>query len=110
MTDGYLDVDTVREGAIILIPVKVDGGGIYAGDAHAMQGDGEVAGHTTDVTAESVVEVSVVKNINLDGPILLPPEKDLSSLARPWRKDEWDNIQKLAKGLALKLNQSLQYR
>ncbi|MBM1155091.1 acetamidase/formamidase family protein, partial [archaeon] len=52
LTDGHLDVDSVREGAVIIAPVKVDGGGVYAGDAHAMQGDGEVAGHTTDVVAE----------------------------------------------------------
>ncbi|NJE08124.1 acetamidase [Thermococcus sp. M39] len=103
LTDGHLDVDAVREGAIVIAPVKVDGGGVYAGDAHAMQGDGEVAGHTTDVTAESVIEVSVVKNMNLDGPILLPPEEDLPPLARPWRKDEWDNVQKLAKRFGIEV-------
>lgn len=97
LTDGHLDVDSVREGAIIIAPVKVEGGGIYAGDAHGMQGDGEVAGHTTDVTAESVVEVSAIKNINLDGPILLPPEEDLPPLAKPWRKDEWEKVQDLAR-------------
>ncbi|ADT84572.1 acetamidase/formamidase family protein [Thermococcus barophilus] len=103
LTDGHLDVDAVREGTIVIAPVKVDGGGVYAGDAHAMQGDGEVAGHTTDVTAESVVEVSVVKNMNLDGPILLPPEEDLPPLAKPWRKDEWDNVQKLAKRFGIEV-------
>ncbi|WP_457752841.1 acetamidase/formamidase family protein [Thermococcus sp.] len=103
LTDGHLDVDAVREGTIVIAPVKVDGGGVYAGDAHAMQGDGEVAGHTTDVTAESVVEVSVVKNINLDGPILLPPEEDLPPLAKPWKKDEWDNVQKLAKRFGIEV-------
>ena len=92
-----MDVDSVREGSILIAPVKVKGGGIYAGDAHAMQGDGEVAGHTTDVTAESVLEVSVVKNVNLDGPILLPPEEDLPPLAKPWRKDEWEKVQNLAR-------------
>jgi len=97
LTDGHLDVDSVREGAIIIAPAKVKGGGVYAGDAHGMQGDGEVAGHTTDVTAESVLEVSVVKNINLDGPILLPPEEDLPPLAKPWRKDEWEKVQGLAR-------------
>ncbi|NJE11617.1 acetamidase/formamidase family protein [Thermococcus sp. LS2] len=103
LTDGHLDVDSVREGAIVIAPVKVDGGGVYAGDAHAMQGDGEVAGHTTDVTAESVIEISVIKNMNLDGPILFPPEEDLPPLARPWRKDEWDNVQKLAKRFGIEV-------
>ncbi len=97
LTDGHLDVDSVREGAIIIAPVKVRGGGVYAGDAHAMQGDGEVAGHTTDVSAESTITVSVLKNLGLEGPILLPPEEDLPPLAKPWRKDEWEMVQSLAK-------------
>jgi len=97
LTDGHLDVDSVRAGSIVIAPVKVKGGGVYAGDAHAMQGDGEVAGHTTDVTAESTVKVSVVKGLKLEGPILLPPEEDLPPLAKPWRKDEWENVRNLAK-------------
>lgn len=97
LTDGHLDVDSVRVGATVIAPVKVKGGGVYAGDAHAMQGDGEVAGHTTDVTAETTVTVSVIKNLNLEGPLLLPPEEDLPPLAKPWKKDEWEAIQGLAR-------------
>ena len=97
LTDGHLDVDSVRAGTILIAPVKVKGAGIYAGDAHAMQGDGEVAGHTTDITAEVKVKVEVLKDFSLDGPILLPLEEDLPPLAKPWRKDEWDQITSLAK-------------
>lgn len=97
LTDGHLDVDSVRAGAILIAPVKVKGAGIYAGDAHAMQGDGEVAGHTTDITAEVGVKVEVIKGLSLDGPILLPLEEDLPPLAKPWRKDEWERIANLAK-------------
>jgi acetamidase/formamidase len=28
---------------------------------------------------------------------LLPPEEDLPPLAKPWKKDEWDNVQSLAR-------------
>ena len=97
LTDGHLDVDSVRTGAILIAPVKVRGAGIYAGDAHAMQGDGEVAGHTTDITAEVRVKVEVIKGLSLEGPILLPLEEDLPPLAKPWRKDEWDQLANLAK-------------
>ena len=31
--------------------------GIYFGDMHAMQGDGEIAGHTTDVSGTITVQV-----------------------------------------------------
>ena len=97
LTDGHLDINSVRAGAILIAPVKVKGAGIYAGDAHAMQGDGEVAGHTTDVTAELTVKVNVIKGLTLEGPILLPPEEDLPPLTKPWRKDEWDEVMKLGR-------------
>ena len=48
-TDGHLDIDAVRAGATLICPVKIPGGGVYLGDMHAMQGDGEIAGHTADV-------------------------------------------------------------
>lgn len=32
---------------MLICPVKVKGGGVYVGDVHAMQGDGEIAVHTT---------------------------------------------------------------
>lgn len=101
LTDGHLDINSVRKGAVLIVPVKVEGGGVYAGDAHAMQGDGEVAGHTTDVVSKSVIEVSVIKNLGLNGPVLLPPEEDLPPLARPWRKDEWENVLSLARKLKI---------
>jgi len=106
LTDGHLDIDSARPGSILIVPVKVDGAGIYAGDAHAMQGDGEVAGHTTDVAAEAVVQVEVIKKLALDGPILLPPEEDLPPLAKPWRKEEWEELKNYAKELGVELEES----
>jgi len=95
-TDGHMDVDSVREGAILLCPVKVPGGGLYIGDAHAMQGDGEIAGHTTDISAEITLEVSVLKGLNPGGPILLPPAEDLPHLARPFSAEEKAAANRLA--------------
>ena len=43
-TDGHMDIDAVRAGAILVCPVKLDGAGVYLGDMHALQGDGEIAG------------------------------------------------------------------
>src|SRR5207249_2526365 len=71
-TDGHLDVDAVRAGAILICPVKVPGGGVYLGDMHALQGDGEIAGHTCDVSGTVTLQVQVIKGLNVDGPILLP--------------------------------------
>ncbi len=87
-TDGHMDIDSVRAGAVLICPVKVAGGGIYCGDAHAMQGDGELAGHTTDIVAEIVLRAEVIERLNNDGPILLPPQEDLPYLAQPYTKPE----------------------
>lgn len=95
-TDGHLDIDSVREGAILICPVKVAGGGVYLGDAHAMQGDGEIAGHTTDVSAEITLKVSVLKDLNNSGPILLPRIEDLPHLARPFASQEKEAARRLA--------------
>ena len=43
-------IDAVRAGATVIVPCKVKGCGLYYGDMHAQQGDGEIAGHTTDVS------------------------------------------------------------
>jgi acetamidase/formamidase len=82
-TDGHLDIDAVRAGAIVIAPVKVPGGGVYLGDMHAMQGDGEIAGHTCDVSGTVTLQVQVLKGLELDGPALLPVAEDLPFLARP---------------------------
>jgi formamidase len=95
-TDGHMDVDSVRAGAILICPVKVPGGGVYLGDAHAMQGDGEIAGHTTDVSARATVRVNLLKGLALEGPILLPLAEDLPPLARPLTADERAAVEGLA--------------
>ena len=102
-TDVHMDIDSVRHGSILIVPVKVDGAGIYAGDVHAMIGDGEVAVHTTDISARLVVRVEVIKGLVLDGPILLPPEEDLPFLARPFTADEVSRAKALAEANSSRL-------
>ena len=82
-TDGHMDIDIVRAGAIVICPVKIPGGGIYLGDMHALQGDGEIAGHTCDVSGIVTLQVRVLKGLAIEGPILLPLPEDLPFLARP---------------------------
>jgi formamidase len=87
-TDGHMDIDAVRAGAILVCPVKVKGAGVYMGDMHAGQGDGEIAGHTMDVAGSVTIQVEVVKNYPLDGPVLFPLEEDLPPMARPFTAAE----------------------
>jgi formamidase len=95
-TDGHMDINRVRTGAVLICPVKVPGGGVYLGDMHAMQGDGEIAGHTTDVAGIVNLQVNVMKEVNLEGPILLPIVEDLPHLAKPFTEEEKQEANQLA--------------
>ena len=88
VTDGHMDINRVRAGATLICPVRIPGGGVYVGDMHAMQGDGEIAGHTTDVSGVAVLKVSVIKGLALEGPVLIPLEEDLPYLAKPLSCEE----------------------
>ncbi|MBU2957975.1 acetamidase/formamidase family protein [Paracoccus sp. 1_MG-2023] len=95
-TDGHMDIDAVRAGSVLVCPVKVPGGGIYMGDMHAAQGDGEIAGHTMDVSGSVTLQVEVLKDWPIDGPVLFPLPDDLPPLARPFTRDEIAKAERLA--------------
>lgn len=105
-TDGHMDVNRVRTGAVLICPVKVPGGGVYLGDMHAMQGDGEIAGHTTDVSGIVNLQTNVIKNLPINGPILLPLEEDLPYLAKPFSEEEKRQAQQLSKTWEVELEES----
>lgn len=96
-TDGHMDIDAVRAGAVLICPVKVEGAGIYLGDMHALQGDGEIAGHTCDVSGSVTLQVEVIKGLGIDGPILFPVAEDLPFLARPLSEEEEDRARVIAR-------------
>ncbi|MCB9078215.1 MAG: acetamidase/formamidase family protein [Anaerolineaceae bacterium] len=95
-TDGHMDIDAVRAGAILICPVKAPGGGVYLGDMHALQGDGEIAGHTCDVSGTVTLQVHLLKGLNIDGPLLFPVADDLPYLARPLSAEEEAKAEKIA--------------
>jgi formamidase len=96
-TDGHMDIDAVRAGAILVCPVKLPGGGVYMGDMHALQGDGEIAGHTCDVSGTVTLQVEVLKGLGIDGPVLFPVAEDLPFLARPLTPYEREQALALAR-------------
>jgi acetamidase/formamidase len=95
-TDGHMDINAVREGSVLICPVKVDGGGVYVGDMHANQGDGELSLHTTDVSGRATIDVEVVKGLDIDGPLLLPNQEDLPHIAQPYSDAEREAGRELA--------------
>jgi acetamidase/formamidase len=95
-TDGHMDTNSVREGCILICPVKVAGAGVYLGDMHAQQGNGEIAGHATDVSGETELTVEVLKGLTIEGPILLQNLEDLPPLARPLSAQQREHVRALA--------------
>jgi acetamidase/formamidase len=95
-TDGHMDSNDVRPGAVLVCPVKVDGGGLYVGDLHANQGDGELSLHTTDVSGTTELRVEVIEDLDIDGRLLLPNEEDLPQIARPYSAEELETGRALA--------------
>ncbi|MEC7694902.1 MAG: acetamidase/formamidase family protein, partial [Candidatus Thermoplasmatota archaeon] len=82
--------------------VKVPGGGVYMGDMHAMQGDGEIAGHTTDVSGTVTLQVHLLKGLGIDGPIIFPVEEDLPFLAKPISDEERTLAERVAGSWGMK--------
>jgi formamidase len=96
-TDGHMDIDAVRAGAILICPVKTPGGGVYLGDMHALQGDGEIAGHTCDTSGTVTLQVHLLKGLNIDGPLLFPVLEDLPFVARPLSAEERTRAEAVAR-------------
>ena len=106
-TDGHLDSNDVRPGAVLICPVKVDGGGLYVGDLHANQGDGELSLHTTDVSGTTTLRVEVIEDLDIDGPLLLPNAQDLPPIAQPYGEEELEAGRELADAHGVELNEEM---
>ena len=63
---------------------QVSGRGIYIGDMHALQGDGEIVGHTCDVAGTVTMQVNILTRLRIDGPVLFLVVEDLPYLAKPF--------------------------
>lgn len=97
LTDGHMDVNTVVKGSIVIVPVKVPGAGIYFGDVHSVQGNGELAGHTADITAEVTMQADVIKGLTIEGPVIIPPINALPVEFRPVTENEFTLSKQLAR-------------
>ncbi|MEM2073130.1 MAG: acetamidase/formamidase family protein [Nitrososphaeria archaeon] len=64
---GNMDLSDICPGASVFLPIFHDGGLLYIGDAHAIQGDGEISGTAVEMPAEIEIEVDLVDE-KLDWP------------------------------------------
>jgi amidase len=65
---GNMDASDVREGATVYLPVFHEGGYFYFGDAHALQGDGEIVGSGLETTMDVTLQFDVIKGQRIAWP------------------------------------------
>jgi amidase len=61
---GNLDIRDLNAGAILYLPVEVEGALFSVGDTHAAQGDGEVCGTAIESQMDVVLRFDLVKGAN----------------------------------------------
>ena len=97
-TDGHMDINQVREGAVLICPGEGAGRrwSTWA-TCTRCKVTGEIAGHTTDIAGIVTLQVEVIKGLNLDGPILLPVIENLPYEAKPLTLEEKMKAHELAR-------------
>src|SRR4051812_25522836 len=65
---GNMDYRGFRSGVTVYFPVFVEGALFFVGDAHALQGDGEIVGTGIEVSADVEFTVEVIKSKRISWP------------------------------------------
>jgi acetamidase/formamidase len=65
---GNLDLKELQDGSTLYIPVFHPGGLFYTGDAHAVQGDGEISGTAIETANTAYLQFILHKGKRLSGP------------------------------------------
>jgi amidase len=74
---GNMDCKMVRPGSDVLLPVLVDGGLVYLGDAHALQADGECLMTAVEVEAQVTVRCTVLDGLEVRQPVVIAADHAL---------------------------------
>ena len=72
---GNLDLQELRPGAEIRLPVERPGGLLMIGDCHASQGDGEIGGAALEMAALVTLTVHLEKGRDIEGPRVITPDE-----------------------------------
>ena len=69
-----MDCKTVAVGSTVRLPVFTAGAGLYAGDLHAYQGDGEAFGKGLEFGGKITLRVTLHKGMSVTTPMLFTKE------------------------------------
>jgi len=79
---GNLDIKHLRPGAVLYLPVGVEGALFSLGDTHAAQGDGEVCGTAIETAMDVIVRLSVRRDFAIEAPQFRVAEGALAGTER----------------------------
>ena len=65
---GNMDLQNITIGSQVFLPVFHEGGLLYLGDVHAVQGDGEISGTAVEMPAEVKIKIDLIDKETLDWP------------------------------------------
>jgi amidase len=65
---GNMDLPDVGPGSTVFLPVFHEGALLYIGDAHAVQGDGEISGTAVEMPAEVKIKVDLLEEETINLP------------------------------------------
>ena len=72
---GNMDTKEITAGTTLYLPVRTPGGLLAMGDAHALQGDGEICGTAVECSVSATVQVDIEKGSPIEWPWLRNDEK-----------------------------------
>jgi amidase len=70
-TGGNMDCREVRQGSTVVFKARVKGALAGMGDAHALQGDGEITGQGIETDAEAIVRFRKLTGFSCDRPVII---------------------------------------
>jgi len=70
---GNLDLTQLTAGSALFLPVQVDGAGLYLGDPHSAQGDGEANGTGVEHSCRFRIAVHLHAGVPLSAPVAVTP-------------------------------------
>lgn len=72
---GNMDIIETAPGATVILPVFVEGGLLFLGDAHAAMGHGELSATGLEMAAETTITVELRRNQQLPGVRIETPDE-----------------------------------
>ncbi len=87
---GNMDCTQIKKGAVLYLPVFVEGALLSMGDFHALMGDGEVEDCGLEIEGRATVRINVVRNKNcVPYPMLETEDKLITIASREQVEEAW---------------------